>query len=279
MKRIAVARIWFEGNSFCPRGTTLADFTNREWVHSAEAAAPFIGTATELGAVLAWTDSHRETVQVDWTLCCAAPPGGPLVAGLFDQLAGQILNGIGQHLRVGPIDGLYLSLHGAMQAVDVTNPELVLLQRIRALVGPALPIAASFDLHANLDPNLAQFAQIMVGYKTYPHVDMAATATRALDLLLAAIDGAIRPVSTVIPVKVAVPLLSRPPPSPSPAPPPCPPKPPRPVPPKPPVAFCPAPPSPPPPVPPSLPNPPRPPSAVLETNALGVGFLGFFPAL
>jgi len=197
MKHIAVARVWFEGNSFCPRPTTFADFLAREW-HDARTAPDFYrGSRTEMGAVVEWMAQHDGDVQIHILRCAAAPPGGPLATGLFarvvDEIAAQLIAVQNEHR----LDGVYLSLHGAMVAEDFSNADYFLVAKVRDLIAPDCPLALSFDLHANLDPALAELAQIIVGYKTYPHVDMDATATRALDLLLAAMDGRIRPLSVI----------------------------------------------------------------------------------
>jgi microcystin degradation protein MlrC len=57
------------------------------------------------------------------------------------------------------------------------------LRRIRALVGDALPIVASLDYHTNMTAEMVRHASALVGYRTYPHIDMAATGGRAAELL------------------------------------------------------------------------------------------------
>jgi microcystin degradation protein MlrC len=71
-------------------------------------------------------------------------------------------------------------------------PELKLLRDIRAAAGET-PIAVTFDLHANLAPEIADLAAIALAYKTYPHIDMRQTAAKALDLLAETVKGRIRP--------------------------------------------------------------------------------------
>ena len=74
MRRLAVARLWHEGNSFSPVPTTLAAFRGREWV-SGDAARDFYrGTATEIGAAVAFADANPDW-EVTFLRCAAAPPG------------------------------------------------------------------------------------------------------------------------------------------------------------------------------------------------------------
>jgi microcystin degradation protein MlrC len=58
-----------------------------------------------------------------------------------------------------------------------------LLRRTRALVGDKIPIVTSLDYHTNLTPEMVRHANAMVGYRTYPHIDMAETGGRAAQLL------------------------------------------------------------------------------------------------
>jgi microcystin degradation protein MlrC len=62
-----------------------------------------------------------------------------------------------------------------------------ILARVRRLIGDALPLVVSLDLHANVTPEMVQHADALIAYRTYPHVDMADTgraAARHLALLL-----------------------------------------------------------------------------------------------
>src|ERR687887_392189 len=54
---------------------------------------------------------------------------------------------------------------------------------IDAVEGFNIPIAGSLDYHTNLTPEMVQHASAMIGYRTYPHIDMAATGSRAARLL------------------------------------------------------------------------------------------------
>jgi microcystin degradation protein MlrC len=173
-KRLAVARLWHEGNSFTPLPTTLADFERREWFAGAEPLARYRGTGTELGAVADFIDSHPDW-DVSVLRCASAPPGGPVEDALYERIAADMLRG----LEGGPWDAVYLSLHGALVTQSEPQADLKLLRRIRAAIG-ATPLGVSFDLHANIAPELVALVDFASGYKTHPHVDMYETAARVL---------------------------------------------------------------------------------------------------
>jgi microcystin degradation protein MlrC len=205
LRHIAIARLWFEGNSFCPRLTELTDFHGREW-HDAHSAAVFYrDSRTEMGAVVDWMTQHAQSYKTHVLRCAAAPPGGPLSDGTYRSIVDEILTGLDRLQRQQLLDGVYLSLHGSMVASDCDNPDFHLVNLVRQAIGPSCPLALSFDLHANLDPGLGELAQIMVGYKTYPHVDMYETAARALDLLRRSIEGEIQPISHIAAANLILP--------------------------------------------------------------------------
>src|SRR5690606_33883325 len=96
-----------------------------------------------------------------------------------------------------PADGIALTLHGAMVVDGVPDVEADILRRVRAVTGPDLPIAVTLDLHANTSRDLVELSTIIVGYDTYPHVDLAERAREAVDLLVESIAVRIRPVMAI----------------------------------------------------------------------------------
>ena len=205
MKQIAVARLWFEGNSFCPRPTTFADFEAREWHDARTAPDYYRGSQTEMGGVIDWVERHQGAVQTHILRCAAAAPGGPIEPGTYLRIKDAILIELTHLHSLRHLDGVYLSLHGAMVAQDNPRADYHLVKRVRSIVGPACPIAVSFDLHANLDPELADLVDIIVGYKTYPHIDMAETACKALDILHGTMHHLVQPVSTITSAQLVLP--------------------------------------------------------------------------
>jgi microcystin degradation protein MlrC len=87
----------------------------------------------------------------------------------------------------GPLDAVYLDLHGAMVTEHLDDGEGEILARVRRIIGSDVPLIASLDLHANVTPAMMEQADALIAYRTYPHVDMADTgraAARHLALLL-----------------------------------------------------------------------------------------------
>lgn len=198
--RLAVARLWYEANSFNPLPQPLAAFQAREWVKGPQAAVLYSDTATEMGAVVDFTRRNPDW-EVEYLRCTSAPPGGPVAQQDLDRVLDEIVTGI----EAGSWDAIYLSLHGALIGTTDLCPDHTLLARIRAAIGPDVPIAASFDMHACLNPAIAPLLDVITVYRTYPHVDMFDTAMRALTLLRETVEGVARPAVSLYPVPMLPP--------------------------------------------------------------------------
>ena len=88
-----------------------------------------------------------------------------------------------------PLDGVLLDLHGAMVCAHLDDGEGALLERVREAIGPGVPLVAALDLHANVTEAMVEAADLLEAYRTYPHVDMAATGARTAAALGALMEG------------------------------------------------------------------------------------------
>jgi microcystin degradation protein MlrC len=202
MRHLAVARLWFEANSFCPVTAGRAAFEGREWRRGAAAIEACRGAETELAAVVNFI-THKPDWQVTVLRCASAAPAGPMDDDLFTEFYDEVMAGLaGQRW-----DAVYLSLHGAALTTRRVRPELTLLASVRNAIGDA-PLGASFDLHANLAPEAARYLTYASGYRTYPHVDMRATAARVLDRLSRTAEGRLQPVGAVVKVPAMLPSFN-----------------------------------------------------------------------
>ena len=134
-------------------------------------------------------------------LSASANPGGPVTQDAFERLAGPVVEAAQRHQH--EIHGIALGLHGAMVTTQFEDGEGELLRRLRAVVGPDLPIAITLDLHANVTAAMCALANIIVSYRTYPHTDMRRTGLQAGNILQRAMAGEIRPVT----LRAGLPML------------------------------------------------------------------------
>jgi microcystin degradation protein MlrC len=144
----------------------------------------------------------------DWdvvpALWCAASPSGPVTADAFERIADELLARLAAAL---PLDGVYLDLHGAMVAETFDDGEGELLRRVRRTVGPGVPIIASLDLHGNVTAAMVAEADVLVAFRTYPHVDMAETGARAATILSPLIGSRLRPAKAFRQLPFLIPIV------------------------------------------------------------------------
>ena len=182
--RLITGGIMHETHTFSSEPTPLPLWT----IVRGEAAAAYAGTNHSLGGVI---DACAALgIELTPTLYANAAPSGVPDRATFETLADELVAGIAAAL---PADGVVLTLHGAMVAEGILDAEAEILRRVRAVTGPELPIAVTLDLHANTSRELVELATIIVGYDTYPHIDLNERAREAVRLLADTIAGRIRP--------------------------------------------------------------------------------------
>ena len=190
--RIVVAGFQHETNTFAPSQADWAAF-------EAGAGWPAVSRGAAMLAALAPTSLPmagfiRDAGERGWTLLpsiwAGATPSAQVTTDAFERIAGAVLADAAHHLSDGPIDAVYLDLHGAAVAEHVDDAEGELLERLRRLLGPDLPLVVSLDLHANVTQRMLRHASAMSAYRTYPHIDMLETGARAAGLLAALLGSA-----------------------------------------------------------------------------------------
>jgi microcystin degradation protein MlrC len=118
------------------------------------------------------------------TISCGASPSAHVTEDAFERIVKAMVEGIA---AAGPLDAVYLDLHGAMVTEHLDDGEGEILARVRRVIGKEVPLVASLDLHANVTPEMVEHADALIAYRTYPHVDMADTgraSAKHLALLL-----------------------------------------------------------------------------------------------
>lgn len=187
-ERILVALFRQESHSFVPGVTSMSDFELQGVREGADVLTPR-GNAETDGYLAAAAEHGVELLPV---IDAKALSGGPVSDEAFEYFLGRICDAVREH--VDDIDGVMLGLHGAMITNSFEDGDGEILSRVRAIVGPDMPIAASFDLHTHMTARMAENADIIVGYQTCPHIDLARTGQAALDILIRAIRGEVKPV-------------------------------------------------------------------------------------
>ncbi len=177
-----------ETNTFSPVPTPLERFGRGGFgvPTGAEVVERFKGTGTGIGAFL---DVAAEAgMEIVSPIAANAAPSGRVAAAAYRTMTDAICDAV-----AAGCDACFLDLHGAMVAETTDDGEGTLLARIRELA-PDLPIAVSLDLHANMTDAIVDNCTVLVGYKTYPHIDMYEAGQHAGRLLVRMLAGEIDPV-------------------------------------------------------------------------------------
>jgi microcystin degradation protein MlrC len=186
MTRIAVGGFLHETNTFAPTKATYDDFVHGGGWPAMAQGADVLRVMRNINVGLAGFVEAAEAQGWEMipTISCGASPCAHVTRHAYERIVKVMVEGI-----KGPtkLDAVYLDLHGAMVTEHLDDGEGEILRRVREVIGDDLPLVVSLDLHANVTPEMVEHADALIAYRTYPHVDMAATgraAARHLALLL-----------------------------------------------------------------------------------------------
>ncbi|WP_251976879.1 M81 family metallopeptidase [Salinicola avicenniae] len=192
LPRIAVGGFLHETNTFAPSPATLEDFQRGSGTPPlTEGRAIFSAVAQSNIGLCGFIEApEAQSWTLAPTLWTTASPSAHVTEHAFECIASRLLAAIE---AVMPLDGVYLDLHGAMVAEHLDDGEGELLRRVRVLVGPGVPIVVTLDLHGNVTPLMVEQADMLIAYRTYPHVDMAETGARCATAMAWLLESGIRP--------------------------------------------------------------------------------------
>jgi len=186
MTRIAVGGFLHETNTFAPTKATYDDFVHGGGWPSMTMGADVLKVMRGINVGLAGFAAAAEAYgwELVPTIACGATPSAHVTEDAFERIVKVMVDRL---KAAGPIDAVYLDLHGAMVTEHLDDGEGEMLARVRRVIGKDLPLVASLDLHANVTPRMIEHADALIAYRAYPHVDMADTGracARHLALLL-----------------------------------------------------------------------------------------------
>ncbi len=205
--KLASGGIQHETNTFAPTLATIDDFVRdsncgADLDGGSVVFERFRGTGTIHGGYIAAAEA--EGFELVPLLCAKAQPSGVVGQGCFDEMLGRFLDRLKDAL---PVDGVLLDLHGAMVTERHDDAEGALIAAVREVTGDELPIVVTLDLHANITERMARLSNVIIGFDTYPHVDMQERGTEAARLLARIVRGEVKPVQQYR----QLPLLTMPP--------------------------------------------------------------------
>ncbi len=191
--RFLVGGINHETNTFSPIPASIERFRENHYARGQALLDESTGTKTAIGGFI---DAASELgIELVPTIHSFAMPSDAVTREAWDEQIADTLDDLEAALASGPIDGLLLGLHGAMVIEGIDDGEGEYLRRVRELVGPDMPVVMELDLHANISPESIDLVDIMVGYDTYPHIDVYDRAVELTHLLARIVNKEIQPTS------------------------------------------------------------------------------------
>ena len=189
--RIFVAGLFHETHTFVDGATDWEDF----FVARGDDLSSLSGDSSPIGGAL------ERAGQLEWNivpgLWAAAHPSAIVEDAAFEKFWQEFSTSLSACAKSGPVDGIYLVLHGAMTCQSIQDVEGELLERMARLLRDLkannndqrlhpqmpIPVFGVYDLHANFTDRMAKNSHCLVAYRENPHADARESAVRAVNLL------------------------------------------------------------------------------------------------
>ena len=185
MKRIAVASLLQETNTFSPKKTLRKDFKFEKGENLIKAS---MQEKTEMQGFIKVLKSRKKNIIP--ILGGWAVSSGRILENEFQSIVDDLIKSL---QNAFPVDGILLALHGAWVSEKFDSADGYVLERVRKVIGNEIPIVVSLDLHANISKTMQINANALMGYRTCPHIDVYETGQRAANLLVDMLDNNLCP--------------------------------------------------------------------------------------
>lgn len=186
--RILLAGIFHETHDFVGGTTPLSEFSIRRGAELLDR----VGDGSSIDGFLEVANDEGWAVV---PVCdYITSPSATLEHEVIETFWTELEAGVTKALSEGPLDAIWLALHGAGVSDACQDIEGEILGRLRGIPEVRdLPIFASFDLHANFTEAMSTHATGLVGYRENPHIDARDTAVRSARLLARCLKEGVTP--------------------------------------------------------------------------------------
>lgn len=198
--RFVIGEFAHETNTFCPGFTEIDAFRLRHWQVGEEIIAQNRGVRRELGGMIA--AAERLGVELYPTLATSTEPSATISRTAYETIRDELFSRI---QAAGPVDAICLAIHGAGTAEGIDDLEGTLLTELRAVVGRAVPIVVTLDLHGNTTQTMLDQANLLLYCHQYPHIDGYDRGEEAVELAVKLVNGEINPVMHLIRLPATIP--------------------------------------------------------------------------
>ncbi len=190
--RLALLGYYHETNTFSATPTDYAQFERNGILHGEEIVREHReAQSTITGYLEVGEEAGVEVVPLYFT---TTGPLGMISADAFERISADCLRLLQEH---GPWDGILLVLHGAAVSAQFHDADGEFAARVRALVGPEMPIGISLDLHGNITARMVESATVTNFYRTNPHLDARIRARECGEIIVRTVRGEVHPVQAI----------------------------------------------------------------------------------
>jgi microcystin degradation protein MlrC len=195
--RVAMLGLALESNRWS-RPAGEEDFKSACWLegdailHEARQATPAM--PMEAAAFVKAMDATGPWEPVP-ILIASSFPAGPIEQATFERVLAIMLAGLKAAL---PLDAAYICNHGAMVATHMFDPDGEMVARVRQAIGPQARLVMTLDLHANISEQMVAPCDVVVGYRSNPHVDMLERGEEAAFSLRRMLAGLAEPRTALV---------------------------------------------------------------------------------
>ena len=166
--RIGTGAFFHETNSFSNILVTQERLASRH-TEAEQLISHYTGIKDYMGGFI--DEAKAQTVELIPSVFDRYCPSGPTVQAAFEDSRDQIVEMLTAAHQEKPLDAIALHLHGAGVAEGYPDVDGEILRAVRQAFGPEMPIGVVLDLHGNITDTMMECSDLLIGIKTYPHVD------------------------------------------------------------------------------------------------------------
>lgn len=201
--RIAIGSFVQESQFFSPVKGSWQHFGPEQIARGQAMLDTAAGTRSEIAGAMDIA-AQRGVQLVPLLRAMSSSSSAPIVREVYESIRDELLARLHDAIAE-PVDGVLMVMHGAMSAEGYDDATGDVLQRVRQIIGPRTPLMATLDLHANITRLMCEAADGLVGYLTFPHIDLYETGARGMHLLLDAATGRVKPVTLMAKLAMIIP--------------------------------------------------------------------------
>ena len=204
-KRIALLALHLESNRFAPP-VGRKDFAEKVLLSGDDIMTDAAKEHSRMGGTMTgFIDAMNRSGP--WTsvpiVVADIGAAGPIAHDFYMELYDEMKRGLEAAM---PLDGVYFGQHGAAVTTEIPDPDGAMFAMARAIVGPDIPVISTLDLHGNVSDEMVAATDMLIAYRTNPHVDQYERGAEAAGAMRELLTG-LRPQTAFIRLPLVAPQV------------------------------------------------------------------------